>query len=47
MTVAQVGACFMVPIHSQPHTSAERHGLPVASTRRCWPLWTQLADLTS
>ena len=47
MTAAQVGACAMVPIHRehQPHTSVERHGLPVASIRHCWPVWTQSADL--
>ena len=49
MMAAQVGACAMVPIHQehQPHTPVERHGFPVANTQRCWPLWTQLADLTS
>ena len=49
MMAAQVGACAMVPIHRehQPHTPVERHGLPVASTRRCWPLRTQPADLMS
>ena len=49
MTAAQVGACTMVPIHreQQQHTPVERHGLPVANTLRCWPLWTQSADLAS
>ena len=49
MTAGQAGPCAMVPIHRehQPHTPVERHGLPVASTRRCWSLRTQLADPTS
>ena len=49
MTAAQAGACAMVPIHRehQPYTPIERHGLPVASTRRCWPLQTQSADPAS
>ena len=49
MMAAQAGACAMVPIHRehQPYTPVERHGLPVASARRCWPLRTQSADLTS
>ena len=47
MTAAQEGAYAMVPIHRerQPHTSVERNGLHVASTRHCWPLWTKSADL--
>ena len=49
MTAAQAGACAMVPIHQehQPHTPIERHGLPVVSTRPCWPIRTQSADPTS
>ena len=49
MTAAQAGACAMVPIHQehQPYTPVERHGLPVASTRRCWPVWTQSANPAS
>ena len=49
MTAAQVGACGMVLIHweHQPHTPVERHGLPVVSTWRCWPLRTQSTDLMS